>query len=506
MRKVWANTLVKAPEGQILVDFYPFSPLLAVYGYFSNIIAQKYQAKIISYKYNKNTNKSFLLKFLYKSFNTKGFVNESPGAWRGNSGAIVAAKDMVATLSSKGGIKKLSYREIPIGESVYLTYLRRAKASTVLIDDKRLCNIVAEAIHLVDFWLSYHRTNVVYALIASHDAYIEYYIPMAVARSMKRKVYLLKDETVEFKAWDGIDSRFAYLPYMQQVFSSLGKKEKDEAYEWSQKRLKKRLAGKNADLFYAKKDISAFSGSPDKCPKEHPSGSVKVLIATSSPYDNPLVYGDFLFEDFNEWLTFLGNLSRKTNYSWFLKMHPWADEFYQAEVRRIMADFSNITILPIAKSFNDIAEMGVKHVLTSYGTVGHELPLLGFNVINAGNNPHVSYDFNVSPGSVAEYEQVILGLPSLNLSFDVRSIYSFYYMQYNFIRNDKLVFGSSRTMSESLSWEERFSESFFDWYRQNYSEETHQYSIDIIREFVDSDSSYIFRDKPVSLEEIQNCT
>ena len=213
-----------------------------------------------------------------------------------------------------------------------------------------------------------------------------------------------------------------------------------------------------------------------------------------------------MFEDFNEWLTFLGNLSEKTTYSWFLKMHPWADEFYQAEVKHIMARFANITILPITTSFNDIAEMGVRYVLTSYGTVGHELPLLGFNVINAGNNPHISYDFNVSPESIAEYEQVILGLSELSLSYDIRSIYSFYYMQYNFIRNDKLVFGSSRIMSEDLSWEDRFSERFFDWYRHHYSDENHHYSMDIITDFVDSDSSYIFRDGAASLAEIQNHT
>ena len=218
-----------------------------------------------------------------------------------------------------------------------------------------------------------------------------------------------------------------------------------------------------------------------------------------------MVYGDFLFDDFNEWLTFLGELSSRTEYDWFLKMHPWADEFYQAEIHTLMGKYPKIKILPISTSFNEIAGMGIGYVLTSYGTVGHELPLLGFQVINAGNNPHISYDFNISPQTRQEYENVLVSLSQLHAGYDVSSIYSFYYMQYNFIRNDALIFGSSRTMSENLSWDDRFSEKFFDWYRCHHNEGNYQYSVKVITDFVENDGSYIFRDGPISLEQIQSC-
>ena len=49
----------------------------------------------------------------------------------------------------------------------------------------------------------------------------------------------------------------------------------------------------------------------------------KILIATHCFQDAVHVYGNYLFEDFFEWVDFLGVQSNKLkNYEWYLKSHP----------------------------------------------------------------------------------------------------------------------------------------------------------------------------------------
>ena len=46
------------------------------------------------------------------------------------------------------------------------------------------------------------------------------------------------------------------------------------------------------------------------------------LIAAHHFSDAPNVWGEFLFVDFYEWVDFLGNLSNKLDYDWYIKLHP----------------------------------------------------------------------------------------------------------------------------------------------------------------------------------------
>ena len=52
------------------------------------------------------------------------------------------------------------------------------------------------------------------------------------------------------------------------------------------------------------------------------------------------------------------------------------------------------------------------------------------NVINAGNNPHMGYDFNWNPKTVDEYENLLLNLGELKKEINFEDIYEFYYMNY----------------------------------------------------------------------------
>ena len=67
---------------------------------------------------------------------------------------------------------------------------------------------------------------------------------------------------------------------------------------------------------------------------------------------------------------------------------------------------SNKNLKLIKKNFpnNKIKDLGIKFVLTVYGTVASELPIFGVNVINASKNqPHSDFNFSINPKNLVEY-------------------------------------------------------------------------------------------------------
>ena len=111
------------------------------------------------------------------------------------------------------------------------------------------------------------------------------------------------------------------------------------------------------------------------------------------------------FNDFYEWLDFLGKMSEKTEYQWYLKNrpnHPGKFTKYQPFTEKIIKDvckkYKNIILLPNDYSHHQIIDEGINFVLTCYGSVGIEYAYFKIPVINASkNNPHINYNFNLNP-------------------------------------------------------------------------------------------------------------
>ena len=112
-------------------------------------------------------------------------------------------------------------------------------------------------------------------------------------------------------------------------------------------------------------------------------------------------------------------------------------------IKKLSKNFNNIKILNPEISFLNIKK-NIDYVLTTYGSVGHELPLLGINVINADKyNPHCSFNFNLNPQNLNEYRKLLLNLdkrPS-RLKFK-NDIYKFYYIHHFYLKDFNLFFKS----------------------------------------------------------------
>ena len=88
----------------------------------------------------------------------------------------------------------------------------------------------------------------------------------------------------------------------------------------------------------------------------------------------------------------------------------------------------------------NLAKNEFKFALTMYGSCASELPLLGIKVINASiNNPHVKYNFSISPKNLNQYKKVILNLKKIKPQIsDKKELFQYHYMNQFFFNNTYL--------------------------------------------------------------------
>ena len=125
-----------------------------------------------------------------------------------------------------------------------------------------------------------------------------------------------------------------------------------EGLSKARKILNQRILGKGGISKHLISNISSFHSKKQKSIIKV-NNQIKVLICTRNIFDATHVFGDLLFTDNYDWLEFLGNLSNKTNYDWYLKTHISFDgkfKLYQPNSNKIILDiikkFPKITILP----------------------------------------------------------------------------------------------------------------------------------------------------------------
>ena len=331
--------------------------------------------------------------------------------------------DLKTKLKSKKDLLDLEIDGIKIGVDIYESILRLG-IPTVHIED----NITWEYIYLGLLYFIYFdemcKNEKIKAFILSHDNYIYMGLPAKIAYSYKIPVFLFNTSGFyKLEHPNQLNSRWALLPYL---FNSLNSEEQKKGKLWSEIQLKQRLGGKvGIGMSYQEKSAFEFNICNSQIIN---NGKINVLVATHEFFDNPHGYGNLLFADFYDWLVFLSEKSLKNNWNLYLKPHRDSPKEEINELIKFVDYNKHVILLNQQYSFHQLWDEGVRHVLTCYGSVGHELPLLGFNVINAGNNPHIGYHFNLHPKSLKEYELILSNLNDLNLEINKSEIFEFYYV------------------------------------------------------------------------------
>jgi hypothetical protein len=144
-------------------------------------------------------------------------------------------------------------------------------------------------------------------------------------------------------------------------------------------------------------------------------------------------------------------------------------------------------LLPADSSHRQLIAEGIDVALTVYGTIGFEYAALGVPVINASvHNPHIAYDFNLHPRSVAEYECLLLNLEELSLSIDKRQVYEYYFMQHIYHSVNWLFKDYRRMISELGGYYEQFTPKVYEKWLSEWTPERHTQIVGALQKFIDS--------------------
>jgi hypothetical protein len=484
---------VENPTSTILIDPFTVPEWVITNSYFVNILAKKNNSRIKTYGNNAKI-KSPTAEEIFKSFNISGHVQT-----RIKEGDLLKIKNKIVlnlrkTIDSKQKLYDLKVNDVWIGIDIYETYLKNQRP-TIDFNDSLFWSILEEGVEFLLFWQRYFSENSVSGVIISHDCYNHMDILAKVAYKSKVAVYMPWAMGVQ-----KIDEPFSLYKYRfknyKNYFTNLSDNEKIEALKWSKERLDLRLSGVvGVNMRYSTKSAFVSNHSGKNVIKA--SDRTKVLIAVHDFFDNPHCYGEMLFTDFYEWLKFLVETSKKTNYDWYIKTHP---DYSPAELNclnDIVLNCSEIVLVPPETSWHQLANEGLNFVLTCWGTVGHELPLLGVQVINASaNNPHIAFDFNWHAKTIEEYSEILLDLDSLEKNIDINEIYEFYYLWNRYTLVDDFIFDSYNKMRDSLKSNERFLLKSYLYFIDRLTIEKNKQIIDKINLFLDSNKKNYFINGP----------
>lgn len=486
-RRVWGPWRVQEPTGVILADYHGLASTLISYTYFLNVLARKHRSAV--HAFTLHGRRPFpgslshrALDRVWQSFNTSGFM--TPALTENQKHRAEGLyQETVPKVTGKQALHDLRIAGLWLGIDIYESYLKRYLKPTPDFGDPRLHDLMKEACESTVFWLDYFDQNRVTAVVLSHDQYVEHNIQAKIAYERKIPVYLPNIRGITYASEPF--SPCSHFPRFREIFRAMPLKDQEDAIGFAKTRLERRLSGEvGVDMPYSTR--SGYVSANGHKPVLRPSNKPKVLIATHCFFDNPHAYNEILFTDFYEWVRFLGKVSEKTDYDWYLKVHPDPLPGTMEIVQDLMKDFPKITVIPAETSHHQLVKEGVTHVLTAYGSIGHEYPALGVQVVNAGYNPRVAYDFNWHPRSIEEYERMLMDLPSLRKTVNMDDLYEFYYMHHRYTYASDLFLDSYWKFTEALTPKDQSGPPAYKYFLDRLSEAKHQEVIRNVERFIES--------------------
>ena len=495
---------------KILIEFHGWRAQYCVYYFFLKVLVGKYKNinveafatfpglfNISIYKKYLN----FFLFFIGNFFNVRYFKKfKLLGA---NKIFIPYIKNEHKLLSNKFYIKKknvitkhnlsnLRIDNILIGDLIYDSFLKTYNLPTLNVNDKLFVNFFLDYVSLYYYWRDYFNSNDVKAVIVVHPTYLTG-LPLRIATYIGTKaicgsyvgIYSLTKKRI-----------FAYQNYFdyKKIFSCL--KNKKQIRIIAKKDLSLRLKGKiiNAD--------SHLSAWPNQ--KHHSQikknviieKKTKVLIAPHLFSDAPHALGKLLFPDVYEWLIFLLNLSKKTDYLWYIKSHPDIDKFLfdngPSIIKNLLNKYPNVVLLEPQTSHHFIINnLKISAVFTMYGSVAHEYPYFNIPVVNASlNNFHINNRFCINPRSISELKKIILNISKLKFKVNMLELIDFYYMHKIYFNKSWLGININNFIAENHGLKKVNHDKEIDIKLLNYIK-NHDKVINRVEKFLDSDLYYL---------------
>lgn len=476
------------------------------YSYLAEVLSRKYDAEVIAYTPEITSSLKAWIKHLFLFYSPVFRVYRSFGACKlllpgldsmQKEKVHVLFNKVLSAINTKRDIETLSIDGVWLGDLIYDSYLRHYKKPTVDKSSPDFQASLKHSIALYVFWSDYIADNDVKAVSVSHCVYFQA-IPLRVGVAKGIPVYQI-NATHAYRL--NTQNLFAYNDFVNypQRFSKLAAEVQEAGLKTAEARINRRLAGEiGVDMEYSTK--SAYGDfKKERLLKE--SSRKKILIATHCFFDSPHSYGNNLFPDFYEWLDFLGRMTEKTDYDWYIKTHPDYLPGTKEIIDSFIGKYPKFNCLPADSSHHQLVAEGVDVALTVYGTIGFEYAAMGIPVINASlNNPHVAYNFNFHPRSIKEYEDLLLDLNSLKLNIERRQVLEYYFMKHIYNTQNWLFSDYNNLIRDLGGYGGQMTSHVYEKWLEEWTSIKHEQILQTLRIFVESGDFRLMPEHIVSIQ------
>ncbi|MDC0417221.1 hypothetical protein OAL74_02095 [Candidatus Pelagibacter sp.] len=504
-KKIFKNIDVKK-DGIILCEISNNSSNQISFSHLLNLLKEKYECKAVAYQNNYDQSlyqriKFFLQKKLnykvfsiYRSFNIDDFVL-TINTKNQNLLSKNKHQQILKDIKRKKDVLKIEIEGINIGDLIYDSYLKRCSKPTIDIESEDFSKILLLSLQNFYFWKLFFEKNIVNSIIVSHNCYIESLV-VRVAAKKNIETFLCN--------WDNIhriDQKNLYpyskYKFYRNDFRDLTAEQKKRGLNLAKQSIEKRFndSDKSEDrvMFYSEK--FSFHNQYSSATVLKKNKKKKILIAMHCFLDAPHGYDYFennIFNDFFEWLIYLYDLSKKTNFDWYIKNHPSSIAKTDEILFKFLKDRTEFNLLSSNISHDQLIKEGIDCVLTVHGTIGWEYAYHQIPVINASiNNPHRLYDFNLHARNLKEYEKMILNFNRYEINFDKKNIYE-YFLVHNMLLRDTWLFDDYLKVIKEIGGYKNLGKLiFYDYWIEKFNYKLHNNICSKLRKFLSSSDLYM---------------
>lgn len=367
--------------------------------------------------------------------------------------ARTLARDAFAGIVTRREILDLKLDDVNLGDIIYDSYQRYFMEPTAVIGDPKLLEVIERvfAIYLASQeFLSNHE---VAALFTDHAVYYPAGVFTRVALRHGVPVYHVPYEPATLVRLDpdmyhgvpgnaigrpaGYGNCKLILPFhlFPKLFARLSKEEQEEGIARGRANLQARLSGVY-DSSILPGGTAYHQAGPDDARLMKAGDRPRIIMLLHDFLDAPHAFRDHLFDDNYQWAVWMLERASQTPYDWYVKPHPNAvhDPALSVKNAEVLAElkerFPRVTFLSPLVSNNQLVTEGLAAMFTGYGTAGHEFAYLGVPVVNAGDGPHISYNFNLHARSLEQLAEYVDHAADLSIVIDKRAIEEYSYMRF----------------------------------------------------------------------------
>ena len=439
-RAKWSGRLADEKNGVVLVGLFAWNPSIFTYSYVTNTLAESQRGAVRGFSFQEKMSNG--TKALYASFGAElGLTHAQADPDRAR--AETQADEIFRALRTKAEVLAIAVEGVRLGDLIYDTYLRYTPRHTVKLDDPALRATILDTLLIYYACRNYLAAHRVLAVIPDHTVYSQCGVLIRLASLARIPIYFVYYNPgflltrLDFAYQPGtslIPTRWPYSRF-REFFAELSPEAQQRARERAREALHDRLSGAIDHKILSQ--VSAYQpASGERLMPEH--GRARALVLINDFCDGVHGYRRMLFDDCFEWMTHLLTRASETDFDWYVKPHPnirlRAREDMNAvnhrAVEELKTRFPKITFLEATASNRQLVDEGIRAMFTMHGTAGHEFAAMGVPVVNAGDNPHIAYPFNIHAQTVEEYDELIRHADALQLKIDTADVEEFFYMNY----------------------------------------------------------------------------